>query len=284
MTPRFPVASRAVFSAASTASKPELQKMVFPTLDFGPWTLDHFSNVSALNSRASRALSACGCTSPMACSSVAIWRWPARTTRGLAWPAAATPKAAVRSRYLRPSASQTFTPRARSHTMGHEPSASMNVTLRDSWERKRVRVDWVLVFKRAEKSQFQSPAGVFGDVPELMGLPNSCPGRALLSSARRAGIGRVRKNLPTPHPGALRTATPYQFPAASKRVHWNLELGVCLEFEIWSLEFSSHPSLLLRPHKLVHLQLETHRQRVGDNFLREFAARDRRLAGGNFLE
>ena len=65
------------------------------------------SNVIRLNSRASCALSACGCTSPIACSSFAICFCPALTTRGLAWPAAATPNAAVRSRYFFPSASQT---------------------------------------------------------------------------------------------------------------------------------------------------------------------------------
>ena len=47
-------------------------------------------------------------------------------------PDAATPNAAVKSRYFLPFASQTCTPLARSQTIGHEPSASMNVTLRDS--------------------------------------------------------------------------------------------------------------------------------------------------------
>jgi len=70
-TPGLPVARRAVLSAASTASKPELQKIVLPlvavgspaTLDFRLSTLDflcHRSNVIRLNSRASCAFSACG--------------------------------------------------------------------------------------------------------------------------------------------------------------------------------------------------------------------------------
>src|SRR5437660_7163702 len=165
MTPRLPVASIAVLSAASTASKPELQKIVFAVADVcrrplsgfcpacgffkptpdpsregnerivavcvllslggvgGELTVaDHRSNVIRLNSRASSALSACGCTSPIACNSLFIWRCPAFTTRGFAWPAAATPKAAVKSRYFLPSASQTCTPRARFHTIGQEPS------------------------------------------------------------------------------------------------------------------------------------------------------------------
>ena len=79
--------------------------------DFGLWlrtlTSAQRSKVIRLSSRASCALSACGCTSPIACSSLAICCWPARTTRGFAWPAAATPNAAVRSRYFFPSASQT---------------------------------------------------------------------------------------------------------------------------------------------------------------------------------
>src|SRR2546425_433022 len=115
MTPRLPVASIAVLSAASTASKPELQKIVFavavvrrPTADGFPptrvffkltpdpsqegngWMLAvcilfslgvgggltvavHRSNVIRLNSRANFALSACGCTSPIACGNLAIW-------------------------------------------------------------------------------------------------------------------------------------------------------------------------------------------------------------------
>ena len=93
----------AVLSAASTASKPELLKMVLPAAP--PL---HRSKVSRLNSRASWAFRACGCTSPMACGSCANCRCPAATTRGLAWPAAATPKAAVKSIYRLPSASQTL--------------------------------------------------------------------------------------------------------------------------------------------------------------------------------
>jgi len=46
--------------------------------------------------------------------------------------AAATPNAAVKSRYFFPSASHTWTPFARFQTIGQEPSDSMNVTLRDS--------------------------------------------------------------------------------------------------------------------------------------------------------
>src|SRR5207247_4110220 len=103
MTPGLAVASKAVLSAVSTASNPELQKIDFAVsweaLDLGRGVLDavvvHRSKVIRLSSRASLALRACGCTSPMACRSAAIWRWPAWTTRGLAWPAAATPNAAV---------------------------------------------------------------------------------------------------------------------------------------------------------------------------------------------
>src|ERR1700722_1706771 len=151
MTPRRLVASMAVLSAASTASKPELQKITLPRLDFEK---RQRPKVSRLSSRARRAFNACGWTSPMACSSFSICFCPARTTRGFAWPAAATPKAAVRSRYLRPSASQTCAPRARSQTMGHEPSGSENVTLRDSKSRSWSMTCRVLFMGKASNSPF----------------------------------------------------------------------------------------------------------------------------------
>jgi len=149
--------------AASTASNPELVKITLPVVAaFGArcrfpgeramvWLgAVQRSKVSALSRRASSALSAWGCTSPMACNSRAICFCPARTTRGLACPAAATPNAAVKSRYFRPSASQTCTPCARSHTIGHDPSGSMNVMFRDSNSRSNCRVFRVpvMIFSR----------------------------------------------------------------------------------------------------------------------------------------
>ena len=100
MTPGFPVAKRAVLNAASTASKPEHPKITLPvsTTAVALPRRVHRSKVRRLNSRARRAFNAWGCTSPMAWSNSPICRWPARTTAELACPAAATPKAAVRSR------------------------------------------------------------------------------------------------------------------------------------------------------------------------------------------
>src|SRR5580658_3767064 len=124
MMPGFFVASMAVLSADSTASNPELLKMVLPEETFFPedravpdFAPAQRSNVIRLSSRASSALTA--------------WGFP--------WPAAATPKAAVRSRYFLPSASQTLTPLAFSQTMGHEPSGSAYSTLRDSYSRRSWR-------------------------------------------------------------------------------------------------------------------------------------------------
>ena len=46
--------------------------------------------------------------------------------------------------------------------------------------------------------------------------------------------------------------------------------------------FCSLNSLLFRrPDDFVHLHLESHRQRVGDDFFSQFALRNRHLAGGN---
>ena len=68
----------AVFSAASTASKPELQNIVFASF-LGP----AFKSGSGICSTLlSAALPGCGCTSPIACGSRASWAWPALTTCG----------------------------------------------------------------------------------------------------------------------------------------------------------------------------------------------------------
>src|SRR5947207_3256155 len=147
MLPFF-VAKIAVLSATSTGSKPELQKIVLPPSSPSS-TLDLLccqrSNVILLSSRANCAFKACGCTSPMAWSNRAVCFCPASTTREFACPAAATPNAAVRSRYFLPSASQTCTPFARSQTIGHEPSASMKVTFCDSYFRSNLRTSAVVI-------------------------------------------------------------------------------------------------------------------------------------------
>ena len=51
-------------------------------------------------------------------------------------------------------------------------------------------------------------------------------------------------------------------------------------FHPW-LKSGSHPALIRGPHDLVHLQLEAHGQRVGDNALDQVQPRDGRLAGGH---
>src|SRR5262249_18959230 len=67
------------------------------------------------------------------------------------------PNAAVRSRYFRPSASQTFTPLARSHTIGHDPSGSVNSTFRDSYSRSRSRVCCVFICLWLDASLLRRP-------------------------------------------------------------------------------------------------------------------------------
>ncbi len=44
-----------------------------------------------------------------------------------------------------------------------------------------------------------------------------------------------------------------------------------------------HSPRVRRPDDLVHLQLEPDRQGIGQDALGQFAARERQLAGGNFL-
>ena len=57
-------------------------------------------------------------------------------------------------------------------------------------------------------------------------------------------------------------------------------LGVQSVFHPW-LKLSSDPALVRCPDKLVHLQLEAHRQRVGDDALDQVQPRDGRLACGH---
>ena len=49
------------------------------------------------------------------------------------------------------------------------------------------------------------------------------------------------------------------------------------------LTTESHPPLVRRPDELVHLELETDRERVGDDFLDQLKTGDGRLACGNFF-
>ena len=106
MMPRRPVASMAVLSAASTASKPELQKMVLPRMASAApaFESDAAQFAGQLRLQGVRMDVAHGV------QQLSHLPLPGATTRGLAWPAAATPKAAVKSRYFRPSASQTCAP------------------------------------------------------------------------------------------------------------------------------------------------------------------------------
>src|SRR5208282_3329256 len=82
----------------------------------------------------------------MACGSFPICRCPAATTRPRPCPAAATPNAAVKSMYFRPSASHTFVPLARAHTIGHEPSGAIQSMWAGSYARRRSRTFFVLLF------------------------------------------------------------------------------------------------------------------------------------------
>ena len=86
-TPGLPVASKAVFRAASTASAPALARMVTPR-----------SPGASCARRSSRAtLIPAGCRSPSAFVSSDAWAESAPATRGFVWPVAATAKPAARS-------------------------------------------------------------------------------------------------------------------------------------------------------------------------------------------
>src|SRR5439155_2348432 len=119
---------------------------------------------------ASCAFSACGCTSPIAWSSSRICFCPARTTRGFPWPAAATPNAAVKSRYFRPSRSHTCTPLAFVQTMGQCALRSRNVTFRDSYLRSSLSISLELV-------------GIYGHITETLQISSLEIGRLCLYSA-----------------------------------------------------------------------------------------------------
>jgi len=101
------------------------------------------SNVIRLSSRANSALSRCGCTSPIACSSRAICAWPALTTRG------SRDRRLRRRRRREIEVAASFSvphmgaAGARPND-GQEPSGSRNVTFRDSKRRRRSRVLEVL--------------------------------------------------------------------------------------------------------------------------------------------
>src|SRR5215469_1379811 len=244
MTPYLPAVSMEVLRAASTASEPELQKIVLAVWIFWSWVsvFEIFSSelqrskVMRLSSRASSALRAWGWTSPMACRRRSIWSWPALTTWGLAWPAAATPKAAVRSRYFLPSASQTFTPLARSQTIGQEPSDSVKSTLRDSYSRRRSSVSRVFMKNHS--------------VPITLSL-----------------------RFPSPRPSPPGRGRNFIVIAERSMPRNSIQRGRFISL------FNLDAALLGGPDDFVQLRLETHGQGVGDDVFDELQTGNRGLAG-----